>query len=128
MKLCGGDVQDWPRGAFCCHGRLDGDLWDALMKRRRGGADLPFFGACRPRYREAVPNLCGLGIRVAFVEGNWHPHRITMERWENGNSTLLHSLEVVRAQSRNVLACRRRCLLRILWQLNGFRLCSMPSQ
>ncbi|WP_294445925.1 capsular biosynthesis protein [uncultured Mailhella sp.] len=103
VNLCGGDVLDWPHGALCYHGRTsDWSAWVHRLMMRRKVTDLMVFGDWRPHHREAVHIARLNGIRVwAFDEGYLRPHWITMERGGvNGNSTLPHTPEEVRAESR----------------------------
>ena len=103
VNLCGGDVLDWPHGALCYRGRTsDWSAWVHGLMMRRKVTDLLVFGDWRPHHREAVHIARLNGIRVwAFDEGYLRPHWITMERGGvNGNSTLPHTPEEVRAESR----------------------------
>lgn len=103
VNLCGGDVLDWPCGALTYHGRTsDWSSWVHSLMERRSVTDLLVFGDWRPHHREAVHVARLDGIRVwAFDEGYLRPHWITMERGGvNGNSTLPHTPEEVRAESR----------------------------
>ena len=102
VNLCGGDVLDWPFGALSYHGRTsDWSRWVHRLMESRGVTDLLVFGDWRPHHREAVHIARLTGIRVwAFDEGYLRPHWITMERGGvNGNSTLPHTPEEVRAQA-----------------------------
>ena len=102
VNLCGGDVLDWPSGALNYHGRTsDWSLWVHNLMKSRGVTDLLVFGDWRPHHREAVHIARLHGIRVwAFDEGYLRPHWITMESGGvNGNSTLPHTPEEVRAQA-----------------------------
>ncbi len=103
VNLCGGDVLDWPFGALTYHGRTsDWSLWVYRLMERRNVTDLLVFGDWRPHHREAVHIARLHGIRVwAFDEGYLRPHWITMEQGGvNGNSTLPHTPEDVRAQAK----------------------------
>ena len=103
VNLCGGDVLDWSSGALSYHGRTsDWSLWVYRLMERRRVTDLLVFGDWRPHHREAVHIARLHGIRVwAFDEGYLRPHWITMERGGvNGNSTLPHTPEEVRAQAK----------------------------
>ena len=110
VNLCGGDVLDWPRGSLCYHGRTsDWSAWVHRLMMRRNVTDLLVFGDWRPHHREAVHIARLNGIRVwAFDEGYLRPHWITMEQGGvNGNSTLPHTPEEVRAESRRYVELSR---------------------
>ncbi|WP_077072202.1 capsule biosynthesis protein [Mailhella massiliensis] len=103
VNLCGGDVLDWPLDALAYQGRTsDWSRWVHELMEERAVTDLLVFGDWRPHHREAVHIARLHGIRVwAFDEGYLRPHWITMERGGvNGNSTLPHTPEQVREQSR----------------------------
>ena len=102
VNLCGGDELDWPCGAISYHGRTsDWSRWVQRLRADRAVTDLLVFGDWRPHHREAVHIARLHGIRVwAFDEGYLRPHWVTMEQGGvNGNSTLPHTPEVVRAMS-----------------------------
>ncbi|WP_346666533.1 capsular biosynthesis protein [uncultured Mailhella sp.] len=103
VNLCGGDVLDWPRGALTYHGRTsDWSSWVHRLMECRSVTDLLVFGDWRPHHREAVHIARLHGIRIwAFDEGYLRPHWITMEPGGvNGNSSLPHTAEEVRAQAK----------------------------